>query len=145
MASKIRIFRQSAMEAGTPGKYHINPSPKLMSRASHWRVVEHEDGVELTFNEGAFDDVLLFKIYYNQVVGDCENKDDDFSYIVNTDFLNHREVKAEIKDDKSTYYFPKIKCEIKDAVTETCVPKIKGDENKNKKKKNKNKKKKKKN
>ncbi|KAI3865164.1 hypothetical protein MKX03_016104 [Papaver bracteatum] len=141
MASKIHIFRQSAMEAGTPGKYYINPSPKLMSRASYWRVVEHEDGVELTFNKGAFDGVLYVKGYYNQAVGDCENKDDDFSYIVNTDYLNHREVKAEKKDGTSVYYFPKFKCEIIDAVTETSIPKIRGDEIKNKKKyKNKKKK-----
>ncbi|RZC68948.1 hypothetical protein C5167_032028 [Papaver somniferum] len=95
MASKIHIFRQSD---GTPEKYYINPSLKLISRTSHWRVVDYEDGVDLTFNKGALDDVLLFKVYYNQAVGDCENKDDDFSYIVNTDYLNHREVKAEIKD-----------------------------------------------
>ncbi|KAI3855508.1 hypothetical protein MKX03_004365 [Papaver bracteatum] len=141
MASKIHIFRQSAMEVGNPGKYYINPSPKLMSRASHWTVVQHEDGVELTFNKGAFDDVLIFKIYYNKAVGDCENKDYDFSYtikIVNTDFLNHMELKAEMKDGTTVYYFPKIKCDIKDAV----IPKIKGDENNNKKNNNnKNKKK----
>ncbi|RZC62474.1 hypothetical protein C5167_024227 [Papaver somniferum] len=60
MASKIHIFRQLAMKAGTPGKYYINPSPKLMSGASQWRVVEHEDGIETIFNKGAFDDVTIF-------------------------------------------------------------------------------------
>ncbi|KAI3960224.1 hypothetical protein MKW98_016948 [Papaver atlanticum] len=100
------------MKAGTPGKYHINPSPKLMSRASQWRVVEHDDGIETIFYKGAFDDVTIYiKGYYNQAVGDCENKDDDYSYIVNTDYLNHREAKAEKKDGNPVFYFPKIKSE----------------------------------
>ncbi|KAI3917275.1 hypothetical protein MKX01_000052 [Papaver californicum] len=83
-SNKIHLLRQSAMEAGTPGKYYISPSEKLMSKASEWSVVEHEDYVETRFS-------MAF-------VKDCENKDDDFSYIVNTDFLNLKEINGEIKD-----------------------------------------------
>ncbi|KAI3960232.1 hypothetical protein MKW98_016956 [Papaver atlanticum] len=122
MASKIHIFRKSAMEAGNPGKYYINPSEKLMNMASEWRAVEHEDGIEMIFNRAAFKDIVIFGRYYNnQAIGDSENKDDDCSYIMNTDFLDIK----------------KIKCEIKDFVTETYIPKIKGDEIKKKSKKKK--------
>ncbi|RZC62485.1 hypothetical protein C5167_024230 [Papaver somniferum] len=90
MASKIHIFRKSAMEAGNPGKYYINPSEKLMSVASKWRVVEHEDWVEVIFNRAALEDVypIIIRRYNNQAIGDSGNKDDDYSFIVNTDFLN---------------------------------------------------------
>ncbi|KAI3855489.1 hypothetical protein MKX03_004346 [Papaver bracteatum] len=119
MASKIYIFRKSAIEAGNPGKYYINPSEKLMSMASEWKVVEHEDGIGIIFNRAAFKDIVIYGKYYNnQAIGDSENMDDDCSYIMNTDFLDIK----------------KIKCEIKDVVTETYIPKIKGDEIKNKKK-----------
>ncbi|KAI3960226.1 hypothetical protein MKW98_016950 [Papaver atlanticum] len=53
-SNKIHIFRKSAMEAGTPGKYYINPSEKLMSKASDWKVLEHEDAIEMIFNQDAF-------------------------------------------------------------------------------------------
>ncbi|KAI3865162.1 hypothetical protein MKX03_016102 [Papaver bracteatum] len=110
MASKIHIFRKSAMEAGNPGKYYINPSQKLMSKASEWRVIEHEDGIELIFNLDAFGDSTIFGKRYNyQAIGDCENKDDYYSYIVNTDFLNDKEANREIKDGFSKIYYPKIK------------------------------------
>ncbi|RZC68953.1 hypothetical protein C5167_034433 [Papaver somniferum] len=79
MASKkIHLFRQSAVKAGTSGRYYINPSEKLMSRTSEWGVVEREDGIELIFNESVFGDIPFFgKIYNNQAIGDAENKDDD--------------------------------------------------------------------
>ncbi|KAI3960227.1 hypothetical protein MKW98_016951 [Papaver atlanticum] len=109
-SNKIHIFRQSAMEAGTPGKYYINPSPKLMSRASEWKVVEHEDAIETIFNKGAFVP-LGIKMYKNQAYGDCENEDDDYSFIVNTDFLDVKKIDAEKKDDVTVFYFPKIKVE----------------------------------
>ncbi|KAI3960268.1 hypothetical protein MKW98_016992 [Papaver atlanticum] len=127
MASKkIHLFRQSA---GNPGKYYINPSEKLMSMASEWRVVEHEDGIEMIFNRAAFKGIVIFGTYYNnQAIGDSENMDDDYrvyGYIMNTDFLDVK----------------KIKCEVQDVVTETYIPKIKGDEITKKKNKSKKKKK----
>ncbi|KAI3960267.1 hypothetical protein MKW98_016991 [Papaver atlanticum] len=55
MASrKIHLFRQSAVEAGTPGDYYINPSEKLMTKTSDGSVVEHEDYIETIFNMAAF-------------------------------------------------------------------------------------------
>ncbi|KAI3960234.1 hypothetical protein MKW98_016958 [Papaver atlanticum] len=113
MASKIHIFRKSAMEAGNPGKYYINPSEKLMSVASKWRVIEHEDCVEVIFNRAALEDAypIIIRRYNNQAIGDSENKDDDYSFIVNTDFLNLKEADSEMKDDVSKIYFPKIKGE----------------------------------
>ncbi|KAI3960225.1 hypothetical protein MKW98_016949 [Papaver atlanticum] len=100
------------MEAGTPGKYYINPSPKLMSKASEWRVVEHEDSVEMIFNKGAFgDNPIAGRFYYDQATGDSENKDDYYSFFVNSDFLNFKEVTCEFKDDFMIFYIPKIKVE----------------------------------
>ncbi|MCL7024724.1 hypothetical protein MKW94_022519 [Papaver nudicaule] len=113
MASKIHLFRKSAMEAGTPGKYYINPSEKLMSKAPDWTAVEHEDYIETRTNRAAFNkDIIVFmKRYCNQAVDDCENKDDEFSYILNMDFLNVMEMKAEMKDGITKLYYPKIKGE----------------------------------
>ncbi|KAI3960230.1 hypothetical protein MKW98_016954 [Papaver atlanticum] len=113
MASKkIHLFRQSAVKAGTPGRYYINPSEKLMSRTSEWGVVEREDGIELIFNESVFGDIPFFgKIYYNQAIGDAEKKDDDYSYIMNTDFLDVKKMICEIRDGVSKFHVPKIKVE----------------------------------
>ncbi|KAI3865167.1 hypothetical protein MKX03_016107 [Papaver bracteatum] len=111
-SNKIHIFRKSAMEAGTPGKYYINPSPKLMSKASDWKVVEHEDAIEMIFNQDAFGNNPIAGKFYNcQAIGDSENKDDDYSYIVNTDFLNFKEADGEFKNGIAKIYFPKIKAE----------------------------------
>ncbi|KAI3855483.1 hypothetical protein MKX03_004340 [Papaver bracteatum] len=114
MASKkIHHLRQSAVKAGTPGRYYINPSEKLMSRTSEWGVVEREDGIELIFNESVFGDIPFFgKIYYNQSFGDSENKDVDYSYIMNTDFLDVKKMICEIRDGVSKFYVPKIKIEV---------------------------------
>ncbi|KAI3917276.1 hypothetical protein MKX01_000053 [Papaver californicum] len=112
MSSKIHIFRKSAMEAGTPGKYYINPSEKLMSLASEWKVVEHEDAIETIFNKATFEDLhLRVKRYKNQAYGDCENMDDDYSFIVNTDYLNIKEMNGEVKGGVTVFYIPKIKVE----------------------------------
>ncbi|RZC62473.1 hypothetical protein C5167_024225 [Papaver somniferum] len=109
-SNKIHPLRQSAMEAGNPGKYYINPSEKLISKASHWKFVEHEDGIELIFNEAAFEGVLLFgKRYNNQAIGDYENKDDECSFIMNTDYLDARKIDYELMGDISKFYIPKIK------------------------------------
>ncbi|KAI3855482.1 hypothetical protein MKX03_004339 [Papaver bracteatum] len=111
-SNKIHHLRQSAMEYGTPGKYYINPSPKLMSNASDWKVIEHEDAIEMIFNQDAFVNIpIAGRFYYDQATGDSENKDDYYSFFVNSDFLNFKEVTAEFKDDFLKFYLPKIKCE----------------------------------
>ncbi|KAI3960265.1 hypothetical protein MKW98_016989 [Papaver atlanticum] len=136
MASKILIFRKSAMEAGNPGRYYINPSEKLMSMAPDWKVVEHEDAIELIsnrviFDEAVFGDIVIYaRFYKNQTIGDSENKDDEYGFIMNTDFLEARKLDAEIKDGFSRFYVPKIK-----------VEENKKKNNKNQNNKNKNKKK----
>ncbi|KAI3847860.1 hypothetical protein MKX03_003010 [Papaver bracteatum] len=69
MASKkIHLLRQSAVEAGTPGDYYINPSEKLMTKTGDWSVVEHEDYIETIFNMAAFKgpgELVCTKIYKN--------------------------------------------------------------------------------
>ncbi|KAI3865163.1 hypothetical protein MKX03_016103 [Papaver bracteatum] len=111
-SNKIHHLRQSAMEAGNPGKYYINPSEKLMSKASDWKVVENEDGIELILNEAAFKCVLVFgKRYNNQAIGDSENKEDECSFIMNTDYLDARKIDYELMGDISKFYIPKIKVE----------------------------------
>ncbi|XP_026382715.1 uncharacterized protein LOC113277977 [Papaver somniferum] len=98
MASKIHIFRKSAMEAGTPEKYYINPSEKLMSMVPDWRVVEHENAIELISNRVVYKGALIFgRIYNNQAIHDSENKYDDYSYIMNTDFLMLRNWSGRLK------------------------------------------------
>ncbi|RZC62484.1 hypothetical protein C5167_024231 [Papaver somniferum] len=110
MASKIHMFRQSAMEAGNPGKYYINPSEKLMSKVSDWEVVEHEDAIEMIFYRAGFKGIpILGKIYYDQAIGDCENKDDECSYIMNTDYLDGKKLNGEVTDGFYKVYIPKIK------------------------------------
>ncbi|MCL7039931.1 hypothetical protein MKW94_006994 [Papaver nudicaule] len=113
MASKkIHLFRQSAVEAGTPGRYYLNPSEKLMSKAPDWSAVEHEDCIETRTNRAAFKDIpIAGKRYNSQAYGDSENKDDDYSYIMNTDFLDINRIKAEMKDGVSRNFIPKIKIE----------------------------------
>ncbi|MCL7039192.1 hypothetical protein MKW94_015476 [Papaver nudicaule] len=113
MASKkIHLFRQSAVEAGTPGRYYLNPSEKLMSKTPDWSAVEHEDCIETRTNRAALKDIpIAGKRYNNQVYGDSENKDDDYSYIMNTDFLYVNRIKAEMKDGVSRNFIPKIKIE----------------------------------
>ncbi|KAI3980247.1 hypothetical protein MKX01_003259 [Papaver californicum] len=79
------------MRGGNPGKYYINPSEKLMSMTPEWRVVEHEDGIEMITNMAFFSNNQAIQFFLNnQAIGDCEYKDDDFSYIVNTYFLNDK-------------------------------------------------------
>ncbi|KAI3855491.1 hypothetical protein MKX03_004348 [Papaver bracteatum] len=100
------------MEAGTPGDYYINPSKKLMSKASDWKAVEHEDHVETRTNMAAFDtnNSVFMKRYNNQAVdGHIQNEDEYFSYIVNSDFLNLKEMRGEVKDGIAICYYPKIK------------------------------------
>ncbi|RZC62476.1 hypothetical protein C5167_024228 [Papaver somniferum] len=110
--NKIHLLRQSAMEAGDPGKYYINPSEKLMSKASDWKIVEHEDSIELIFDDAAFGDIPVFgRIYNYQAIGDSENKDDEYGYIMNTDYLHARKVDGEQKDGFTKFYIPKIKVE----------------------------------
>ncbi|KAI3960220.1 hypothetical protein MKW98_016944 [Papaver atlanticum] len=102
------------MKAGNPGKYYINPSEKLMSLASHWKVVEHEDAIELIFDEAVFGDIPLFgRCYNNQAIGDSENNYDKYGYIMNTDHLDARKMDYEIKDGFSKFHIPKIKVEEK--------------------------------
>ncbi|KAI3972969.1 hypothetical protein MKX01_019627 [Papaver californicum] len=84
-----------AMEAENPGKYYISPSEKLMN------------ALETIFNGAAFKDIpLCEKRYKNQAYGNCGNMDDDYSYIVNTDFLNVKEMNGEIKDGVTVFTFP---------------------------------------
>ncbi|MCL7040484.1 hypothetical protein MKW94_004062 [Papaver nudicaule] len=118
MASKkIHLFRQLAVEAGSPGDYYINPSEKLMSRTSEWSAVEHEDCIEITFNKDGFKDTNVYlRGYINKTIFDCENKMDEFNLIVNTDLLDHKGVKMEVKDGVQKWY----------------IPKFRGDENKKK-------------
>ncbi|KAI3960236.1 hypothetical protein MKW98_016960 [Papaver atlanticum] len=113
MASiKIHLFRQSAVEAGTPGDYYINPSEKLMSVASEWRAVEHEDAIELIFDENASMGFPIFiRFSDTQAIGDSENKEDVYSYIVNTDFLDVNKMDGEFRDGVTKIYIPKIKAE----------------------------------
>ncbi|KAI3865168.1 hypothetical protein MKX03_016108 [Papaver bracteatum] len=113
MASKkTHLFKQSSVEAETPGDYYMNPSKKLMTRTSDWRVVEREDGIETITNRAAFKGVAIFvRFSKNQAIGDCENKDDYLSYIVNTEFQNVKDMKGEIKDGVTRIYYPKIKVE----------------------------------
>ncbi|KAI3865166.1 hypothetical protein MKX03_016106 [Papaver bracteatum] len=136
--NKIHHLRQSAMEAGDPGKYYINPSEKLMSIASEWRVVEHEDSIEFIINKGASGgNPIAGRFYYDQAADDSENEDDYYSFFINSDFLKFKETTAEFKDDFLIFYIPKIKVEEN--------PETKVEENKKKNNKNQNNKKNKKN
>ncbi|RZC88441.1 hypothetical protein C5167_016245 [Papaver somniferum] len=111
MASEIHMFRQSSMKAGNLGKYYINPSEKMMNMESEWIALEHEDGIEVIFYRDAFKgNPISGKIYYNQAIGDSENKDDvEYSYIMNTDYLDAKQLKGEISEGYYTVYIPKIK------------------------------------
>ncbi|MCL7030150.1 hypothetical protein MKW94_021312 [Papaver nudicaule] len=108
---KIHLFRQSAAEAGTPKDYYINPSEKLMSRASERSAVEHEDCIEVILNRKALGDNIVIKRYDNQAVIDRENKINQFCYIFNTVFLDTNGMKSEFKDDIAKIYHMKIKVE----------------------------------
>ncbi|RZC68950.1 hypothetical protein C5167_032027 [Papaver somniferum] len=111
-SNKIHHLRQSAMEAGDPGKYYINPSEKLMSKASGWRVVEYEDSIEVIFDDAALGKSPVFARCYNyQAIGDSVNKDDEFGFIMNTDYLDARKLNIEMKDGFTKFYVPKIKVE----------------------------------
>ncbi|MCL7021505.1 hypothetical protein MKW94_015052 [Papaver nudicaule] len=59
MANKIHIFKKSAIEAGTPENYYLNPSDNLMKIASEWRVIEHEDFLTLTINHHGFGNLIF--------------------------------------------------------------------------------------
>ncbi|RZC62475.1 hypothetical protein C5167_024224 [Papaver somniferum] len=110
-SNKIHIFRKSAMEP-LGSIISIRTSEKLMSKASDWKVVEHEDAIEMIFNQDVFgDNPIAGKFYNYQAIGDSENKDDDYSYIVNTDFLNFKEADGDFKNGISKIYFPKIKAQ----------------------------------
>ncbi|KAI3953090.1 hypothetical protein MKW98_020285 [Papaver atlanticum] len=113
MASKkIHLFRQSAVEAGNPGDYYINPSEKLMTKTSDWSAVEHEDYIETIFNMAAFKgpgELVYGKRYKNQAIGDSVNKDDNCGYILNSDFIDFNGIDGEIKDGLTKMYYPKIK------------------------------------
>ncbi|KAI3917277.1 hypothetical protein MKX01_000054 [Papaver californicum] len=105
---KIHLFRKSAAEAGIPCNYYLNPSEKLMSRASEWSAVEHEDCVETIFNFNipAFKDANVYVKRYNNQAVDGH---------LNTDFLNLKDIKAEMKNGISKTYYPKIKGEEEDS------------------------------
>ncbi|RZC62479.1 hypothetical protein C5167_024248 [Papaver somniferum] len=116
MASrKIHLFRQSAVKAGTPKDYYMNPSERLMAKKSGWSVVEHEDYIETIFDMSAFNykegEIIYAKGYNCQAIGDSVNKDDDCGYIMNSDFIDLKGIDGEMKDGLTKTYFPKIKRE----------------------------------
>ncbi|RZC78284.1 hypothetical protein C5167_002509 [Papaver somniferum] len=55
---KIHLFKKSAIEAGTPELYYLNPSENLWKITSMWRVVEHEDLLFLTLDLKAIGDLV---------------------------------------------------------------------------------------
>ncbi|MCL7046098.1 hypothetical protein MKW94_029569 [Papaver nudicaule] len=106
MAScRVHLFKKYAVAAGTPRDYYINPSEMLMSRASEWSAVEHEDCIELAFPKGFS---VLARGYIDTYIYDSENKMDFLDYIMNTDFLTQKGVKAEMRDGVFRTYYPKI-------------------------------------
>ncbi|KAI3836924.1 hypothetical protein MKW98_005257, partial [Papaver atlanticum] len=54
VASKIHLFKKSAIEAGTPEKYYLNPSENLWKMTSAWNVVEHKDILTLNIHMTGF-------------------------------------------------------------------------------------------
>ncbi|KAI3833563.1 hypothetical protein MKX03_004460 [Papaver bracteatum] len=58
-SSKIHIFRKSAIEAGTPEKYYLNPSENLWKITSAWDVVELEDVLVLTMDSFGIGDLVM--------------------------------------------------------------------------------------
>ncbi|MCL7040938.1 hypothetical protein MKW94_007822 [Papaver nudicaule] len=97
MANKIHIFKKSAIEAGTPELYYLNPSENLMKMASGWSVVEHEDFLSLTIHVEAFGQCISIspkgKFIGIQVqTENMENvaSDKNGSFEMNPNFLNLR-------------------------------------------------------
>ncbi|KAI3833573.1 hypothetical protein MKX03_004470, partial [Papaver bracteatum] len=53
------------IEAGTPELYYLNPSDNLWKVTSMWRVVEHEDTINLSVDMDAFGDLVTILIQGN--------------------------------------------------------------------------------
>ncbi|KAI3865169.1 hypothetical protein MKX03_016109 [Papaver bracteatum] len=135
-SNKIHHLIQSTMEAGDPGKYYINPSEKLMRKASGWRVLEHEDSIEVIFDDDVFGKIPVAARCYNyQAIGDYVNKYDEFGFIMKTDYLDAKKLYIEMKEGFSKFYVPKLKVEENKNKKNN-----KNQNNKKKKKKKKNKK-----
>ncbi|RZC90785.1 hypothetical protein C5167_028618 [Papaver somniferum] len=58
-SSKIHLFKKSAIKAGTPEDYYLDPSDNLMKITSAWRVVEHEDVLEFSVDCLSIGDLVL--------------------------------------------------------------------------------------
>ncbi|KAI3997304.1 hypothetical protein MKX01_009148 [Papaver californicum] len=61
-SSKIHLFKKSAIEAGTPEKYYLNPSENLFKIVSEWNVVEHENLLILTIVMDGFGDEVMTRM-----------------------------------------------------------------------------------
>ncbi|RZC78281.1 hypothetical protein C5167_002547 [Papaver somniferum] len=101
VASKIHLFKKSAIEAGTPEKYYLNPSDNLWKVASEWNVVEHEDFLSLTIHSFGLGDsiITMFDGKFINMEVQKENKEKaarfehkdgmkNFSIEMNPKFLN---------------------------------------------------------
>ncbi|MCL7021978.1 hypothetical protein MKW94_000581 [Papaver nudicaule] len=91
MASKIHLFKKSAIEAGTPEKYYLNPSENLMKiAASAWRVVEHEDFLTLTIDSDGFGGFVTVSFEGKFINIEVDHKDGKkkFSIEMNPKLLN---------------------------------------------------------
>ncbi|KAI3894466.1 hypothetical protein MKX03_013797 [Papaver bracteatum] len=75
-SSKIHLYKKSAIEAGTPEDYYLDPSDNLMEIASMWSVVEHEDVLVLSINTVLIGDLVFIKAGENiiTITVDVENK-----------------------------------------------------------------------
>ncbi|RZC78292.1 hypothetical protein C5167_002498 [Papaver somniferum] len=76
---KIHLYKKSAIEAGTPGDYYLDPSDNLMKIRSAWGIVEHEDYLVLSVDLFAIGDLVLLgpepEEYEIQIVVALENKE----------------------------------------------------------------------
>ncbi|RZC78287.1 hypothetical protein C5167_002508 [Papaver somniferum] len=76
-SSKIHLFKKSAIKAGTPENYYLDPSDNLMKITSVWRVFEHEDVLELSVDCLSIGDLVLLGPQPEkneiQIVVDLEN------------------------------------------------------------------------
>ncbi|MCL7038628.1 hypothetical protein MKW94_001262 [Papaver nudicaule] len=112
MASKNHhIFKKSAIEAGTPELYYLNPSENLMKMASEWSVVDQEDRLALTVHLFGFGDdnrirvdgkfIKLEVVTENKEkaarFADDKNDMKNFSFEMNTNYLDH----LHVTDDRS--------------------------------------------
>ncbi|RZC90786.1 hypothetical protein C5167_028617 [Papaver somniferum] len=75
---KIHLFKKSAIGAGTPENYYLDPSDNLMKIRSAWSVVEHKDFFVLSVDLFAIGDLVLFgpeaEEYEFQIAVVLENK-----------------------------------------------------------------------